>query len=105
MSGEDSISILPVLHNPNAVVRDYVFTEIFGLTINTPHGPVIQNEVAAIGERYKLRNFNGQEWLFDLIQDPAEMTPLDLNDPNLQTVLSELRDVINNPLDRTLQEH
>jgi arylsulfatase A-like enzyme len=104
-AGQDSISFAPVLFDPAARTRRYVFTEIFGEFEDLFGNLVFRAESAAIGERYKLRRLDDAEFLFDLASDPREMQHLDLADPALAPTLAELRAVLDDPLDRTRQEN
>ena len=103
--GEDSISFAPVLFDPDARTRRIAFSEVFGTFFDQNGQPYFRHKVAAIGERYKLRVLDdSEEFLYDLQNDPGETQRLDVEDPTLATVVDELRAVVADPLDRTLQE-
>ena len=46
-----------------------------------------------MGPRYKLHVVDGVEYLYDLVMDPTESSPLDLADRKLRKPLSFLRGV------------
>lgn len=102
--GEDSISFAPVLFDPARRTRKVAFSETFGYFQDQFGQPYYRAESAAIGARYKLRRLNGDELLFDLASDPREFSPLDPSAPGLQVIAAELRAVLDDPLDRLLQE-
>ena len=102
--GEDSISFAPALFDPSARTRRIAFTEIFGTFPDANGNPYYRHEMAAIGEQYKLRTLDGEEFLYDLSKDPGETHRLDPNAPPLAVPVAELRAVLADPLDRTLQE-
>jgi arylsulfatase A-like enzyme len=64
--------------------RRYVLAEIESLLTGSV-------DRCARGSRYKLRDVDGVEELYDLSADPAEQSPLDLGDPSLRRVLAALR--------------
>jgi arylsulfatase A-like enzyme len=85
----DSRSFAAALEDPASwsPARQYVFCENdFGT-----------RERAVITQRWKLRNAEGQEELYDLWTDPREEHPLDLNDPRRRDLLLCLRDILENP--------
>jgi arylsulfatase A-like enzyme len=102
--GEDSISFAPVLFDPDARTRRIAFSEVFGFFFDENGDPYFRHELAAIGERYKLRVLGTEEFLYDLQNDPGETVRLDVDDPELAEVVGDLRAVIADPLDRSLQE-
>jgi arylsulfatase A-like enzyme len=102
--GEDSISFAPVLFDPAARTRRIAFSEIFGWFYDETAHLYYRHELAAVGERYKLRVLDTEEFLYDLVDDPGELARLDVDAPELAPVVEELRAVIADPLDRTLQE-
>jgi arylsulfatase A-like enzyme len=101
--GEDSVSFASTLRDPTLSARRYVFSEIFGEFDLFIGGPAMKNELAAIGERFKLRRINGVEKLYDLLLDPREAFPVPLSEPSVAQELAELRAVLEDPLDRALQ--
>jgi choline-sulfatase len=85
----DSRSFAGALEDPTrwCPERQYVFCENdFGL-----------HERAVVTQRWKLRNVEGQEELYDLWHDPQEEHPLDLDDPRRWKLLLCLRDIMENP--------
>ena len=67
----DGVSLLPVLGDPNASVRNYLYTERFD---NNGTGPY-QNHDKAIADgnyRYKLRESRGVDYFYRLDPDPNE---------------------------------
>jgi len=102
--GEDSISFAPVLFDADARTRRIAFSETFGYFPDPDGVEYYRHEQAAIGERYKLRVLDGEEFLYDLANDPGEFKRLDVDAPKLADVVQELRAVIADPLDRSLQE-
>ncbi len=66
----DAQSLVPIIRNETDVVREWVFTEMFGLNADSD-GKAIRNE------SYKLIRFDsGSEELYNLRQDPFETTDL-----------------------------
>ena len=79
-TGFDSISLLPVLRDPDARVREIATTERF-LPNGGPPDPLLRWDRAARNGRYKLivRGVDEEEF-YDLDTDPFEFSPLlDLN--------------------------
>ncbi len=103
-AGEDSISFRPILLDPALRTRRCAYSGLFGTFEDDFGNPVYRDERAAVAERYKLREVDGRQWLYDLDLDPLEQHPLPLGEPALQPILAELRAVVADPLDRSLQE-
>lgn len=101
--GEDSVSFRPSLLDPTFSARRMLFTEIFGEFPLFIGGNAMKFESAAIGQRYKLRRINGVETLYDLALDPREAAPISVNDPAFASQVAELRAVLDDPLERSLQ--
>jgi len=67
----DSKSILPILKNQSASVRDWAFSEVFKIPTVAGDGKTMRNK------DYKLLDFdNGTQKFFDLANDPAETNDL-----------------------------
>ena len=49
------------------------------------------DDLAIVFDTWKLRRFNGIEQLFDLALDPAELTPLDPEDPAYVRIVDQIR--------------
>ena len=71
----DSVSLVPLLTPGGTLPPRVLRSELFGPSIDTVTGGV-----AVRDEQYKLiRTLDGTERLFDLLADPWETSPLDLN--------------------------
>jgi arylsulfatase A-like enzyme len=89
--GEDSISFAATLADPSSRSRRYVFSEIFEDSLE---------QATVVGETSKLIRSRNKEVLYDVSGGQEKPIP-----PNriVPAVLSELRAVLANPLDRSLQ--
>ena len=68
----DTVSLVPVLEDQSAKVRDYAYADVFGVV---PRGIVSERTIR--DDRYKLFvDTKGEESLFDLNTDPYEKTNL-----------------------------
>ena len=87
----DSRSFRRVLESPAEAVlrRPFVYCE--NSTPGLPH------DRAVITRRFKLRNVDGVEELYDLEEDPRERRPLDLTDPAHDRLLRRMRVVLEDP--------
>ena len=91
--GEDSLSFYDTLKDPLERSRKYLFSEII-------EGD--RDDKAVVGERYKLILRDGtREHLFDLATGEIEIA---LDDPDAQVALAQMRAILLDPLDRSLQE-
>lgn len=74
-SAEDSVSLLPILHDPAASVREFVYAESF--PDNGGSLPLDGHQRAVRGDRYKLIRDMGQpDEFYDLQADPFEANNL-----------------------------
>ena len=90
----DAQSLVPIIQNQASDVREWVFTELFGLNADSD-GKAIRNE------SYKLIRFDsGSEELYNLNQDPFETTNLLLGtlSDDAQTNYLMLTEQLNNLL-------
>ena len=91
--GLDSRSFAAALAEPHGArsARPYVFCE--NLTPGVPH------DRAVVTERWKLRDVDGSQELYDLRNDPLEERPLplDTDDAELQELLARLRERLADP--------
>ncbi len=93
LDGYDGIqgtSLVPLLADPAASVRDHVLVED-----DLPHAlaarsrtPAKNRTVVAGGMKYT-RHSTGEEQLFDLVADPDELTPLGMTDPARRAAMIE----------------
>ena len=75
----DSRSLLPIIHNTNQSIREWVFSEVFKTTPAQFDGKTMRNN------EYKLIDFdNGSQAFFNLINDPTEKDNLLLK--NMSTI-------------------
>jgi arylsulfatase A-like enzyme len=88
----DSIPIRPHQPEPELQARPYVFSSYIPerIGLNRPHPDILFDE-AVVARRYKLRNKNEVEELYDLERDPGEHQPLDLSAPDLAETVQKLR--------------
>jgi arylsulfatase B len=70
--GLDGRSLVPLLDDPAATVRDHVF-----VAQEDRNGLLTFRHRAVIQPRWKVRRVNGLEQFYDLEQDPGELQPLD----------------------------
>ena len=81
--GMQGTSIVPVLDDPSAAVRDVVLIEDdmpSGLAAQTPLPAKTRTVVTAEGMKYT-RHDSGEDQLFDLVADPDELVQLGPVDP------------------------
>ncbi len=70
-------SLKPMLEDPRARVRDHVLIEDDIATITAKLTPIPGKTRTVITEQYRYtRNSQGEEQLFDLVEDPDEMLDL-----------------------------
>jgi hypothetical protein len=59
--------------------------------------PGFVHDRAVATERWKLRNVDGVEELYDLASDPTEVNPLDPSTPALRETAHRLRSILSAP--------
>lgn len=82
----DARDFSSLLHGDDTAVRQFVYAEHFRPNDNL-------RDRAVVTKKFKLRNINGQEELYDLVKDPNEESPLPLNSPGI----NQLRAWLENP--------
>lgn len=82
-AGIDGVSLAPVLTDPAASVRSWVFSELFGPNTPTPN-PNHPKAVANASYTYKLRRSAGVDYFYRLAPDAAEP-----NGPKKETLVCQ----------------
>lgn len=77
-AARDSVSLAPYLKDDALVLRRHVFVQL-------------EDDLAVITRRFKLREKAGQQALFDLALDPLEEQPLPLDAPRNVPIVAALR--------------
>jgi len=74
----DSVSLVPCLSDPSYRPRPYVFVQL-------------EDDLAVISTRFKLREKAGVQAFYDLAADPLEEHPIPLDDSKLATTIAKHR--------------
>ena len=99
LPGYDGIqghSLLPMLEDPSATVRDHVLIEDDIASITAKLTPIPAKTRTVITQQYRYtRNAKGEEQLFDLLADPDEMNDLTAqNHPGRHQLMEVLTDAL-----------
>ncbi len=84
----DARDFSSLLHGDNTAIREFIYSEHHRPNDNL-------RDRAIVTKRFKFRNFNGQEELYDLLKDPEEENPLSLNRSGVNQLRAWLEDPSN----------